>query len=94
MIFSVAWCIGSDQCTFGHYASYLEVSFAINVLVAGWWDRLRRRLRRLLRESKRKDSLLVKAMKADLVDEAQRRLRKVDSSRELQEMDWCHGRHR
>ena len=83
MIFSVAWCIGSDQCTFGHYASYLEVSFAINVLVAGWWDRLRRRLRRLLRESKRKDSLLVKAMKADLVDEAQRRLRKVDRSREL-----------
>lgn len=76
------WCFGGGHCNFGHYASYLEVSFAVNVLVAGWWDRLRRRLRRLLRESKQRDGLRLGAMKTDIVDEAEPRLKEVDDSRE------------
>lgn len=76
------WCVENNRCTFGHYTSYLEVSFAINVLVAGWWDRLRRRLRRLLRESKQRDSRRLRAMKTDVAEEFKPKLQKIDDSRE------------
>ena len=31
------WCW--DGCTFGDYSSYMELAFAINILIAGWGDR-------------------------------------------------------
>lgn len=34
----MSWCW--QGCTFGDYSSYMELAFAINVLIAGWWDNI------------------------------------------------------
>ena len=35
---TIEWCW--NACTFGHYSSYMELAFAINILIAGWWDNI------------------------------------------------------
>ena len=55
-MFGLDWlyCLRETGCSFGHYHSYLEVSFAINVLVGSVWRFIRGLILKSKKNSQRK----------------------------------------
>lgn len=64
---AVPWCWPADDCTLHDYATFLSVTFALNLTFLIWWDLIYDRLR--TRRDVSKDELDEKLAEVDVVRE-------------------------